>query len=225
MMTMMAREKEAPPGEVDPERLLVKLNSHEPLEEGELESVAEALRLTLSQTQGRRLSLDDVYSYVLVIGRARAEQYRDLLEAQLEQKDTFTAALILEILCLEWGRTEEYLERVLHFALGVAWDDEQDVQNTALKILGEYLHAAMRKEKDRRLSLRTREVLMLLLSVFDDESVEHWSRQNAYVALLRASGAELEDLPSECAWLSLESDSEDIDWECLKGLRRRAESG
>jgi hypothetical protein len=207
---------------IDPEALLLRLNSGKKLREGELHAVTQLLQSVDAESLGRKLSVDDVYALVLVIGRAKATQCKGLLERFLDAKDPLTVGLVLEILCLQWHDTEEQLERVLNFSLGNSWDEEDDVRHIALKIIGEYLAEKLPAptEPQRR---RVKKVLELLLALFDDEELPAPTRQYAYFALLRAGGVPSSDLPSEFAILDLSPHSKQLRFDVLSGLRAMAQ--
>ncbi|MCB0322044.1 MAG: hypothetical protein KDD69_00680 [Bdellovibrionales bacterium] len=211
---------EAPPGP-DPEKLLLRLSDGDGLSREEIDEIVELLRQLESEDIGRKLSVDDVYSYLVVLGRAEQKQYRHVIEKFLDVRDALTVALVLETLCLRWDCTDEYLERVVSFALGVAWDEDQDVQQAAIKILGEFLHTAIGVDATA-LGDRQREVLELLLNLLRDDSLEHWTRQSSYFALCRAAGKDWEELPNDCVLLDLTEGSTDLDHEVLERLDRLA---
>lgn len=207
--------------QIDPEKLLISINSGEGITETELKKVGTLLESVDENLEGLGLSVDEIYSLLLVIARSRGEKYRYLMERFLESKDAFTVSMILETLCLDWGYTEEYLERILNFALSVSWDNEADVQLTAVKILGEYLHSELHVEKAKGskgegVSKWMQPVMELLFGVFQDEHGQSWVRQAAYYAICRAYGKQWAELPGECAVLDLSKESTDIDWEMLK---------
>jgi hypothetical protein len=212
---------------LDPEEQLVKLNSGGRLDETELDEVLALLESTDVQELGRKLSADDIYSLLLVIGRTKDTRYRGLLERYLDAKDALTVSLVLEILCLQWGPIEECLEWLLDFALGSAWDDEDDVRQTALRILGDYLCRELPKNavpaKTKKKDPRALKVLGLVVSIFEDDTLERATRQAAYYSLLRASGISWENVPSEFARLDLNPGSKDIDWELLSRLKNMLE--
>lgn len=208
---MTVKQKEV----LDPERLLLKVNSGEALDAKILSEVAATIEDSLSDNPGRKASVDDVYSLLLVLGRADARAHLRTLERFLEQRDPYVVSLVLEILCLQWRTTAEYVERVIHFALGVSWDEDDDVRHTALKILGEYLHEGAGKPNVAA------EVLALLLSTFSDSTLDRWTRQQAYFALCRAGGKDWSELPSECKILDLRDGSQDIDWPLIDSLSNK----
>ena len=91
---------------------------------------------------GPSLSFDRVYSCLYILASTGNLEYRGLLETFLDCKEAQTVSLVLEILCPKWGGTDLYVERLLHFALGVPWDPDGDLRQTACKILGEYLYGS-----------------------------------------------------------------------------------
>lgn len=230
-------------GDLDPERLLVRLNSGKSLSADEEEELVRCIELAL--TESGSLSLEDLYAMVLVLSRARLTGRAYLLERAFEVRDPLTVALALETLCLDWALYSSYVERVMAFALGVAWDPDGDVQGVALKILGEFLRDARAtpastsgtKSEKRGRGAKTSDahkkeagrppspdprigaVLELLFSIFDDTGLEHQIRQAAYCSLLRAGGKAWEELPSDCIEIDLTAASDELDHGLLKELR------
>ncbi len=201
--------------EMDPERLLLKLSSGKRLTAAEVAGVVELLE-SASEESG----LDDSYSCLLIVGRAGLKEHRRLVERYLDTKDPLTVSLALEILCLQWHATEDYLERALDFALGVSWDTDDDVRGMSLRVLGEYLRESWDGHIPESCSDKQLKVLGLVLSVFEDEALDPLVRQSAYNSLCRAAGKEWEELPSECVLLNFESGSTDVDWPMIERLRQ-----
>lgn len=197
---------------IDPDELLLGISRGEALEQETEEAIAGLFQAALNPGKGRSPSVDDVYAYITVIGKAKLTSFRVILERFLDTQDPLTVALVLEILCLDWQAAEDYLERVISFALGASWDSEDDVRQAALRILGEYLAAGLAAEvleakkqaKNPEKIVHCRRVLELLLATFDDAETEQWVRQRAYFALCRAAGKSEEELPSECVPLDFE---------------------
>ena len=208
---------------LDPEQLLLNISNGQDPSAEEITQILDILEAVVEDSPGRKPSLDDVYSYLIILGKLKLKEHSHLVERCLELGDPLTAALILQILCVDWEMAEEYLERVISFALGVAWDVDQDVQQTALSIMGEYLADSLSDEAKGlkpELSLTPYQcrVLDLLLNVFEDEYAEAWTRKSAYYALGRAYGMPHEKLPAECAVLDFRADSNDIDRKMLGEL-------
>ncbi len=210
---------------MDPEKLLLQISNGKTLSPEEVEELIHLLEGAAVGDELRRdISLDDVYSYLVVLGRAKCTRARHVLERYLEMRDPLTVALVLEVLCLEWGFTEEFLERVVNFAVGVAWDYDEDVKQTALKILGEYLLTSLRsrKENDGAMLPREQRVIDLLFTTFDDQAGKIWCRQAAYFALCRAGGLSWEELPGECTSLDFSSRKGEVRYDVLDRLRALA---
>jgi hypothetical protein len=171
-----------------------------------------------------KISVDDVYAMLLVLGRVKNPEHRHLLEGSLDLKDALTVSLVLEILCVEWQCTAEYLERVLNFALGAAWDKEEDVRHVAFKILGEHMFQVLAPEgndaKRKVPGAKEIRVVELLLNVFEDASQEQFTRQAAYFALCRSAGMDWELIPSEFRTLDCARGSADIDWKMIDSFRQ-----
>lgn len=181
---------------------------------------------------GRQASVDDVYGYVLVLGKAKSTKAIRAFNLLIDNwRDSLTVSRVIEILCLEWDKFEDYLERVISFAVGVSWDEDEDVKQSAIRILGEYLanNICCDEEHTEALSTRSslsgdqREVVLFLLRTFYDTSHESWTRQTAYTALLRASGVAEQDLPNDCVLLNFAPDSSDIQWQRLEFLESLAD--
>ena len=213
---------------MDPEKLLLSINSGKGIKDDDLEEIAHILQLIEADEKvAKRVSWDDRYNMILVVGRANAQQYRNLLEGYLDSSyDPLTVALVLEILCVEWGGTDDYLERVLTFALGVSWDEDDDVRLIAVKIIGEFIRRRLREvrrdqvDAAKELPPVLARSIELLLSLFDDTELPPWTLQGIYFALSRAAGRSWDEIPSECAALDLTEESEDIDREMLQGLQQ-----
>ena len=202
---------------VDPVNLLVKLNSGGVISGDELKGVAALLREDDDSSLGDNVSFDDAYSLILVLGRAKAVQYRSLIERYLNCDDAFTVSLALEVLCLEWQGAEDYFERLIQFALGVSWDSEDDVRQGAIKIIGEHLRGVIEK-KQPGLRDFDRRMLELLIATMKDQSIDPSTRQSAYFALCRTAGKSWEEIPSEFHQLDFSENSTDIDWKMLAQL-------
>ena len=213
---------------MDPEKILHNLSSDKWLPPEEQEEIINFLELVLQGSSLRNLSVDDAYTSLLIVGKARLYEQRSLLEKFLNYQDGLTAALVLEILCLEWGYVENYLERVIQFAVGVSWDVDGDVQQVAMKILGEYVSGNIvspdNTAKGGDAGQRKR-VLEFLIGIFSDLAIGDWVRQGSYHALLRAAGKDWEEVPSDCKKLSLEEGSAEIDWELIALLKEDCNYG
>ena len=208
----------------DAEKLLLEINSGKPLRPEDEKLVGELLAAPENRLLGRHLSQDDIYSLVLVVGRAKVTKFRHLIAAFLDRDDPLTVSLVLEVLCLEWKETAEYLERVISFALGVQWDIEGDVRQTAIKVIGEFLKSvipAAGKASGVSLAPANQHVLSLLIHLFDDDE-DDWIRFAAYRALLRAGGLPEDDLPSEGLLPDLSPGSPDLNQAILSRLRELA---
>lgn len=207
---------------MDPEKLLLAISDGKSLSDEEIAEVVELLDSEKQEELIRSPSVDDVYSCLLLLGKAKLVAYRHLLEKYLDCQEPLSVVLVLEILCLDWGTADEYLERVLHFALGVPWDYDEDVRQVALKIMGEFLAEGLPKPEEKgkkKASPRQLHVLELLFSIFEDESNDSLIRQSAYRALGRAYGKDWADLPSEYVLMDFEKGS-DVDEGILSYLRR-----
>ena len=175
-----------------------------------------------------------MYELLLVLGKAKAVSERKVLERYLDCQEPQTVSLVLEILCGEWGMTEEYTEHILNFSLGQSWDAEGDVQVVAIRLLGEHLHknaAKLRSGKGGKAGLtesqrkRCGEMFTLLDQHFRDADLDPIARKAAYYSLCRAAGRDWEHIPSEFARLRFEPGSPDIDWGVIEACQAMSSSG
>ena len=212
---------------LDPDRLLLKLSDGKPLTDDELGQIKQILQGFNPRDRHCPYSQDDIYSLVKVIGKAGLRELRQVITGLLDFDDPLTISLVLEIVCLAWDGTEEYLERLLNFALGTAWDEDFDVRHTAIKVLGEHMRGILapalgsqpKGKKKVTPAPHHLHVLHLLIHIFEDGADDIWSRQVSYYALLRAAGAEWEELPAEGVVLDLAPGSKDIDNEKVQLLK------
>ncbi len=219
---------------LDPERLLKKAASGRKLSTEELRLVVRQLKTFLrnEKTNKPKLSLDDVFTLLVILGKIKARESRNTLELFLEARDPLTVAKALEVLTLEWGETEDYLERVIHFALGTSWDHDDEVRQSALKILGEYLTAVQQDKvilsrKEQRSKQRVnpdlvRQIARLLLKNFEQQDRPYLTRHAAYLALCRAAGLAEEELPAQCRFIDLGPRSRDVMWQVIDQCRTLA---
>lgn len=196
---------------MDPEKLLNEINKGKGISEEVLKEVIELLEGDSLDS----LSPDDVYSYVSILGVADAKNCMHVLDKFLDYKDPLTVVKVLGILCESWDCTEDYLERVIAFALGVSWDEEEDLRQAALGILGEYLYKTTSIDVEQKKNL-----IELLDSVFSDKDVDIFSRIAAYRALCRSAKWNWEKIPAECLIIDVEVGSKDIDWKMLESLKK-----
>lgn len=207
----------------DAEKLLLEITSGKSLSKDDEELVGRLLEAPDDRLLGRHLSQDDIYSLVMLVGRAKLKKFRHLIAAFMDRDDPLTVSLVLEVLCLDWQETSEFLERVISFALGLPWDEDGDVRQTAIKILGEYLHAALASvvRAGKNAAPAEQHVLSLLLHLFEDDEDE-WIRFAAYRALLHAGGVPTEEIPNDGYLPDLSPESSTLDRATLEKLRRVA---
>lgn len=206
--------------ELDAEQLLAEISDGKEIADEQIRHIVECLESVETEELVRMPSIDELYSYLLVIGKLKRFEHRAILERYLDATDVLTVSRVLETLCLDWGQTEEYLERVINFALGVGWDSDDDVRLSAIRVLGEYVEGSCRTEQAQQLKAAHRQVVELLIGIFEDQDADSWTRQAAYAALCRAAGIDWEELPGECVALDLAEGSEDIRWDLLAQCRK-----
>ena len=197
--------------------MLLKIHSGKKLEPEEIAEVSDYLN-AVSVESCNAGCLEQSYSCLLVLGKAKHYSSRSLFEKFLDIADPLTVSLVLDTLCLEWGGADHYIENLLKFSFGVSWDYDEDVRETAIKILGEYVREAVlislkeieKDEDSMSLSSRHLQVLDHLLKIFSDERQNEWIRRRAYVSLCRVYGREWEDVPSDCESFDLEKNAEQV---------------
>ena len=142
----------------------------------ELESVAEFLRNRAG----------DDYDHLLVLGRAGATQYRDIVEEFLQNEDdAMLARLALQVLCRYWGLTEEYKSQVQQFVSGTDWDEDDDVRIMAISCTDSLIANPQNSD-----------LLAEIYRIATDQNEDDVARQAAYSAIAISSGIKPSDLPS-----------------------------
>ncbi len=224
--------------EIDPEEMLSKLNSGKGLSSMEIEQVVSMLELVKiakpvsketieirgvsakqDESRIRQPGVDEIFSLIKIIGKAELKDRREVVESFLLHDDPLTVSLVLEILCLKWKETDRYLEQVVNFALGVSWDDEGDVADTAIGILGEYLHDNMADLSGEK-ELHFDHVKSLLVDILKNDTLDQWLRQKSYFSILRAMGKDWSEIPSECSLIDFSRESGEIDWRLVSEFKK-----
>ena len=155
---------------------------------------------------------EDRYGLLHILGHAGDRCYRPLVERFLEcSDDPMLAHLALQTLCLFWGETERYMGHVLRFLRGVEWDREELVRQLAASMAGEYLRAS-----------HDEVLLRELVRIWDDQSEDPLTRENAYFGLCRAMGREWEEMPSAAKFMDIPNDA---DPRVIEGARDRLRRG
>lgn len=131
------------------------------------------------------LGSHDSYTATLILGRAFATEYRQLLESLLHSpSNPMLARGAVYALCQCWDDTEKYLPELIAFCQGVCWDEDDDVRLISLSCGGEYL----RKHWNQELA----ESLAQVAENESDEILRNASR----AAIARAMGLEHSQIPS-----------------------------
>ena len=196
----------------DPEQLLLAINQGRDPDQEKIEELIACLSMHLTKPC---LSADDTYSYLAVALKLQNPGYLDLVDSYLAQNDPLLSSLILESLCLEWNRGEEYLESICDLINGCEWDLEEDAQLSAIKVAGKLVRDKLEK------NIEAKQILIVeLFKLFDSNSSDPFVRQACYRALLNASGYETENIPNEFTRVDLSTNSTEVPWELLDNLRR-----
>ena len=101
--------------------------------------------------------------------------------------------LALEILCLYWGETQNYVEYLRRFIKGVSWDSESNVRQVAILLAGNHL----RSNSDPRL-------LRSIIDIAQNATENTVIRGDAYLSLGRAMGKDWKELPSAAKAFDME---------------------
>lgn len=143
-------------------------------------------------------SSKDRYTLLHILGRSGATAYRRLVEQFLEcREEPMLARLALKILCDYWTGTAQYIPKILGFLRGLDGDEESDVRQIAISIVGEYLRNNPEPE-----------FLRELIHIFGNEENEQTIREDAYIALARAMGRDWNQLPSSAKHFDLTSQTD-----------------
>lgn len=162
----------------DIDKLLKKVKTSS-LSKEEIDYVAEQIKNIKSGKDDNEL-----YPLILILGIARAKQYKNLIEKYLYYpEDTMVSAMALKTLCYYFDTAHEYMDDLKKFIKGVDWDEFEDVRQYAIAAAGEFLRTHPRKD-----------LYELLLEILHNENEEVLFREFAYTALARASGQEWNEL-------------------------------
>lgn len=162
---------------------------------------ATAGELTPREVHEIALTVEDgsnIYQGLLVIGRADARDYRELVEQFLcFRSDPMIARLALLVLCGYWNMAAEYLHVLRQFIQKVDWDPDDDVRLMAMSCAGEFLRTSLNKS-----------LMQDVLEVFQREGEPQTVREVAYRSLARAVGMAYNDLPSAARHFDLNRDTD-----------------
>ena len=190
----------------NPEELLSKVSKGKELEAEQIEQIVTVLQ-SWYEDKPRENNVNDLYAYLVLIKVSDLKQHHKLVSNFLREKDALIVSLVIEILCLNWELTEEYLPHIISVAVGLAWDLDSDAREQALKVLGEHLN--QKKEKDAK-------ILELLFSILEDQENDLFLRKTAYNSISRAMGVEWEDLPADCKLIDFDKKDQAVNYELLK---------
>lgn len=173
--------------EPEPSEYLATLAAGGTISKNDARKIAEELAGAVQSEDPDEWDFDRVYELVLVVGKGKIGEATASLERLLDAQEPMTMCLVLTILCEDWGRIADYLERVMTFAVGTVWDEELDVQERAIELLGQYVHNRISQEKGLA-SEAVRRVIELLWQQLASAD-ENWIvRRAAYQAMLAALG-------------------------------------
>jgi hypothetical protein len=149
--------------------------------------ISEQLRSAVSSSDLDQWDFDEIYELALVVGKARILEATPSLERLLDAQEPMTLCLVLDTLCTQWERRSDYIERIMTFAVGSVWDEELDVQEKSIEILGDYIRDRIKEEKGKA-SQSVKRVVELLWQQFASDEEDWMIRRAAYRALLTGAG-------------------------------------
>ena len=196
---------------MEAEELLSKVSKGQELSPEQIQDVVDVLS-NWYEEKPRENNINELYAYLILIKKSKLKQHHKLVATFLREKDALIVSLVIEILCLEWSYTEEYLPHIISIALGLSWDLDSDAREQAMKVLGEYQNQQSKKDS---------KILELLFNALEDKDNDMFLRKTAYNSISRAMEIEWESLPADCKLIdfdskSLAKDHPEIDLEVLK---------
>lgn len=151
-------------------------------EEVDLTDRNEGIRV-LTQVDG------DIHSLLQIVGYAGCfcydsieirSEYRALIEKFIVfPRDPLVSVTAFCVLCNDWDLTAEYLSQIKMYMRGVEWDEDEDVRVKAMCIAGSYIKETGDKE-----------LLRMLLEIFENDGEEKIMREIAYDRISIALGGE-----------------------------------
>lgn len=136
------------------------------------------------------------YEALLLIGRANAKQYLNLVKKCLfNTNDPMLSRLALQVLCRYWGMFNEFMDEVKFFILKADWDEDDDVRLMAIDCAGSHLSTH-----------KNIELIKILLDIFNAEDERQIVREAAYCALALAAGEKIQNLPANSRHFDLVRD-------------------
>lgn len=175
---------------------------------GKLDSTEKSYLAKLAENPGN----ENLFIILSALGEAQALEYKPLMEKNLTRtEDNAIPALALQILCLHWNLTINYLDVVKKFIRGMDWDYDGHVKLNAIQVArGFFGNDNMDVE-----------LVELLLDVFEDPFEGNAIREDAYDALATMAGKTRDELPN--VWEDMDFDH-DAD-EAILNLARNIVQG
>ncbi len=146
---------------LDCEALLVALSKGSDLNADEINLIKDFVTYSLKAPKNK-ISLEELYSAATVLRRADKPELSYLLVLFLEFHDPILVSFVLETLVCLWGVYEDLQERLIQFSLGMPWDKDQDLRETALICIKHLLTSsepALSDQAQNRLKSLAEEIL------------------------------------------------------------------
>ena len=110
---------------------------------------------------------------LMILGESRKFEYKYVLENFLIYPDNpMISRTVMIILCQDWRLADQYLPYIKKMMRGAAWDENEQTRFIALGIGGQLF-----KE------IEDKELLKILLEIFENENEEMMTRGCAYEAI------------------------------------------
>ena len=125
---------------INVQQIIELVNTGKPIYDSQIVEVGNFLRDNIQSSKlEERLPHDIIFEMLLGLRKAKAEDYTGVFEHFMNSSDPLTAELALRTLCLEWGRSEDYVEQLIALSMGVSHDIDSDIRLAAVQALGHFL--------------------------------------------------------------------------------------
>lgn len=159
----------------------------------------------LEDLRSGNIEHDAVYMAIHLFGEAQYKEAQPLIEKFLKSKDSEWRRIALNVLGIHWASKEH---RRIYESVFLDKNEEEENRSTAATCLG----TAFGDSKEKN-------ILKILLSVFNDAQEDWYIRDSAHRAILYVWGVPPQKWPSATRKLNYEKD---IDWELIKKIEKYA---
>ncbi len=176
---------------LDFDAMLYKLSKDETLSDSEISALDQFISGSVNGSISKR-SLEDLYAALTVLVKNNSDSLAYLVEQCLDIHDSLIVALALETLVIKWNLSEGYEERLIQYLLGVPFDHDGDIKESAIKCLGYILEGRLVPRSQTKADFegwtdRDKKLMSLLLQLAEDTNEDEIIRTAAYQSLLTAT--------------------------------------